>query len=190
MSPIWNFSSIGQTLNQPNFWSWVDKVGGTSKAGVSVTNANALTSTAYYAGVTLIAQTLAQVPLILYKRLERGKERAISEQLYRVLHDEPNPYMDAMTFKETQQGHLLTWGNSYAEIEREPDGQVRYLWPLRPDRMQVKWQNGEIVYIYSLASGSSVQINYKDMFHIPAFGFDGLIGYDPITLAREARMRK
>lgn len=186
MGKVWSFSSIGQTLNQGNFWTWVDKLGGTSKAGVSVTNSNALTSTAYYAGVTLIAQTLAQVPLILYKRLERGKERAISEQLYHVLHDEPNPYMSAYTYYETLQGHILTWGNAYAEIEWEPDGQVRHLWPLRPDKMQVKWKDGKIVYIYSLPAGENAEIKYKDILQIPGYGFDGLIGYDPITMVREA----
>ena len=78
--------------------------GPSSKSGISVSNSSALTSTAYYAGVTLIAQTLAQLPLLLYERLEpRGKRRASDHQLYSLLHDEPNPYMSAYAWKETAQ---------------------------------------------------------------------------------------
>lgn len=183
MSVLWGWIS-----NKP-FWSWadLDLFGRLAHSGVKVSNTNALTCTAYYAGVSLIAQTLAQVPLPLYRRLERGKERAYDHQLYSLLHDEPNPYMCAFTFKETLQGHVLTWGNAFAEIEWEPNMDVpRALWPLRPNAMQVGLNKGELRYIYTLPSGETVTLPANRILHIPGFGFDGLIGYDPITLVREA----
>lgn len=178
MGTLW-----GMISNKP-FWQWPE-AGISSKAGVRINNENSLTCTAYYAGVTLISQTLAQVPLPLYKRLQRGKERAYGHPLYSVLHSEPNPYMSAFAFKEALQGHILTWGNAFAEIEWEGE-YVRNLWPLRPDCMQIAWDKGELFYIYTLPGGEQVRLSADNVLHIPGFGFDGVIGYDPITLVREA----
>jgi HK97 family phage portal protein len=187
MGKIWNFSSINSSFSQKPFWSWVDSLTGrASKAGVNISNQNSLTLSAYYSGVTLISQVLAYVPLIVYKRLERGKERAINHSLYSVLHDQPNPFMTAYDFKETLQGHVLTWGNAYAEIEWEDLYNVRWLWPLRPDRMTVKYDNGEVLYDYQLPDGNPFTLPSRNVLHIPGFGFNGLIGYDPMTLMREA----
>jgi len=175
---------------QRPFWdkSMLTWAGLSSKAGVPVSNTNALTSTAYYAGVTLIAQTLAQLPLLLYERLEpRGKRRATEHQLYSLLHDEANPYMSAYAWKETAQGHVLTWGNHYSEIDWDMTAGVpRGLYPLRPDQMRVEWEEGKLVYKYRLPDGTGVKLRPDQVLHIPGFGFDGVIGYDPITLAREA----
>ena len=179
MGVLWGF-----TKAKP-FWQWSDSFGPLAKSGIHINKSNALTCTAYYAGVTLIAQTLAQVPLPLYKRVERGKERAQGHQLYSLLHDEPNPYMCAFTFKETLQGHILTWGNAFAEIEWEGDV-VRALWPLKPNCMQIGWKGGKLVYVYTVPGGDQVTLSDKNILHIPGFGFDGIIGYDPITLVREA----
>jgi HK97 family phage portal protein len=179
-----------KTLLHKPFWSYVDTIalGRESEAGIKISNSSALTSIPYFSGVNLISQTLAQVPLILYKRLSpRGKERGYQHQLYRILHEEPNEFMSAFTFKETLQGHLLTWGNAYAEIDWEPRQKiVRALYPLRPDRMQVVWEDGKIVYKYALPGDTGGKLPAWRILHIPGFGFDGLVGYDPITLAREA----
>lgn len=187
MGKIWNFSSINSSFSQKPFWNWVDSLTGRStKAGITISNQNSLTLSAYYSGVTLISQVLAYVPLIVYKRLERGKERATDHSLYSVLHDRPNPFMTAYDFKETLQGHVLTWGNAYAEIEWEDLYNVRWLWPLRPDRMTVKYNNGDVLYDYQLPDGTPVTLPSHNVLHIPGFGFNGLIGYDPMTLMREA----
>ena len=85
--------------------------------GANVTQNTALNCVPYFAGVRLIAETVGQLPLIEYRRLKpRGKERATNRILYRLLHDEPNPEMDAISFKESLQGQAITWGNAFAEI--------------------------------------------------------------------------
>jgi HK97 family phage portal protein len=177
---------------QKPFWSWVDRIGsggGYSKTGLTINADNALGCSAYYAGVTLIAQTVGQVPLMLYERLEpRGKKRATDNQLYDLLHDAPNPEMPAYTFKETLQGHLLTWGNAYCEIQWDPLYEIpTALWILRPDKMLVRRnEKGAIEYIYTLPNGNTGILPPKNVLHIPGFGYDGLIGYDPLTLWKEA----
>lgn len=185
----WTFSSIGKTFTQPYFW--LDKyLDGdvVAHSGVTLSNQSALGITAYYSGVTQIAQTVAQLPLILYTRDGRAKSRATDHQLYSILHDEPNEWMTSFTLRETLQGHLLTWGNAFAEIDWDLSGRepvVQGLFPLRPDRMQLSWENKRLVYLYTV-DGEQVKLSPMQVLHIPGFGFDGLIGYDPITLFKEA----
>jgi len=158
-----------------------------SNTGASVTETTALSVVTVYACVRILSETLASLPLHLYKRLERGKHRAIEHPLYQILHDIPNPEMNSFTFRETLMAHLVTWGNAYAEIEWDNYTKVKALWPLRPDRMQVWRENDQIIYKYYLpnAAGMVTLPSYR-VWHIPGLGFDGLVGYPPITLAREA----
>ena len=163
----------GTITNKP-FWQWsYENLGIEAKSGVQVTHNNALSSSAYYSGVSLIAQTMAQVPLMVYRRLDRGKERAVDHNLYHVLHDEPNEYMAACTFKEVLQGHILTWGNAFAYINWEGDV-IQSLIPLRPVCVQINWDNGKLSYTYTLPNGEQAAIKDSQMLHIPGFGFDGI----------------
>jgi len=162
-------------------------IGRAAATGVMVTEGTALYSTAVWACVRLLAETTASLPLPVYRRLKpRGKERASDHHLYDILHNAPNPEMSSFSFREALQGHLATWGNAYAEIEWAGNGQVKALWPLRPDKMRVARQDGEIKYVYMLPDGTQVVLSAWRIFHIPGFGYDGLVGYSPIRMAREA----
>ena len=143
---------------------------------------------AFTAGIRLIAEDIASMPLITYERLERGKRRAPEHPAYAMLHDAPNPEMTSMVFRETGVGHLYAWGNWYAEKELNGLGLPTRLWPLRPDRMTVAIDrtNGKRVYKYRLPDGSGVIIPAERMFHVPGWGFDGLVGYSRVTLMRRA----
>jgi len=72
-----------------------------SSAGVAVSEYTALQATAVYACVRILAETVASLPLPLYRRLDRGKEKALKHPLYSLLHDLPNPDMTGFTFRET-----------------------------------------------------------------------------------------
>ena len=158
-------------------------------AGVTVTEKTALHSTAVFACVRVLAETIASLPLPIYRRLDpRGKQRAPEHPLYRILHDQPNPYMTSFAFRETLMGHLGTWGNAYAEIDWTSGGQVKALWPLRPDRMkEIKYNKaGNLVYVYRLPDGTDKTFLAYQILHIPGMGFDGFMGYSPIRMARDA----
>ena len=111
-----------------------------------------------------------------------------------MLHDEPNPEMTSFIFRETLMTHLLLWGNAYAQIIRNGKGEILALYPLMPNRMKVdRDRSGVIVYEYPrssgdarTSSGSVVLLKAKDVLHIPGLGFDGLVGYSPIAMARNA----
>lgn len=161
----------------------------TTATGVSVTNNTALNCVPYFAGVRLYAETMGQVPLIEYRRLARGKERATDQAVYYLLHDEPNPEMSAQSMKEALEAHKVSWGNAFAEIDWDMDSGVpRALWPLRPDKMQVGRDSvtKKLIYVYTLPDGQKVILPDWRVWHMPGVGFDGIIGYDSVYLAREA----
>jgi len=112
-----------------------------------------------------------------------------------LLHDEPNPEMTSFAFRETLMSHLLLWGNAYAQIIRNARGEVIALYPLMPNKMTVdRDQSGRLFYSYqrgsedpnTLGKSTQVTLSPSDVLHIPGLGFDGLIGYSPIAMAKNA----
>lgn len=168
---------------------------GNSSSGKAVTERSAMQMTAVYACVRILSEAVAGLPLHFYRYREDGsKEKAIDTNLYHLLHDEPNPEMSSFVFRETLMTHLLLWGNAYAQIIRNGKGEVIALYPLMPNKMQVdRDENGNLYYTYTRSEvepntmkGASVVLSPKDVLHIPGLGFDGLVGYSPIAMAKNA----
>ncbi len=169
--------------------------GGTT-AGKPVNEHTAMQMTAVYSCVRILAETLAGLPLHVYKYNDSGgKEKHLKHPLYRLLHDEPNPEMTSFTFRETLMSHLLLWGNAYAQIIRNARGEVIALYPLMPNKMTVdRDKNGRLFYLYqrsiddtpTLGKDGLVYLDPSDVLHIPGLGFDGLVGYSPIAMAKNA----
>ena len=146
----------------------------------------AMQTTAVYACVRILAETIASLPLNIYRSTGNGKEKAIDHQLYYLLHDEPNPEMTSFVFRETLMSHLLLWGNAYAQIIRDGRGKVLALYPLLPDRMTVdRTTEGQLYFEYRKDTGYVI-LRPEDILHIPGLGFDGLVGYSPIAMAKNA----
>ena len=151
--------------------------------------------TAVYSCVRILAEAVAGLPLHFYKYKDDGsKEKALDNSLYHLLHDEPNPEMSSFVFRETLMTHLLLWGNAYAQIIRNGKGEIVALYPLMANKMQVdRDENGQLYYIYTRSSdeaktmkGVTVYLSPRDVLHIPGLGFDGLVGYSPIAMAKNA----
>jgi len=168
--------------------------GGTT-SGKPVNEHTAMQMTAVYSCVRILAEAVAGLPLHLYKYTDSGgKEKALSHPLYFLLHDEPNPEMSSFVFRETLMTHLLLWGNAYAQIIRNGKGEVIALYPLMPNRMSVdRDSSGALYYTYTKYSDEAptmksmtVTLRPSDVFHIPGLGFDGLVGYSPIAMAKNA----
>jgi HK97 family phage portal protein len=155
--------------------------------GKDISPESALSVSAAYACIRGIAETTAMLPKILYRRLPGGgKRRAFEHPLYPIIHDAINPEHTAQTGWELGAGHACAWGNAYYQIVRNKGGQVAELWPLRPDRMEVDRKDGVKVYHYRQADGSPRNFAAKEIMQVPGFGFDGLVGYSPIQMARNA----
>lgn len=188
------FRSRDKPTNALNGSSYRFFLGG-SIAGKAVTERSAMQMTAVYSCVRILAEAIAGLPLHLYcYKEDGGKEKALWHPLYLLLHDEPNPEMSSFVFRETLMTHLLLWGNAYAQIIRNGKGEVVALYPLMPNRMVVdRDPKGQLYYTYQMASSDAptmengtVVLKPSDVLHIPGLGFDGLVGYSPIAMAKNA----
>lgn len=168
---------------------------GRTTSGKSVNERTAMQTTAVYSCVRILAEAVASLPLHIYCYTDAGKERVISHPLYHILHDEPNSEMTSFVFRETLMSHLLIWGNAYAQIIRDGAGRVIALYPLLPNKMEVeRSESGQLVYFYTCNSEENpnfketgrIRLRSEDVLHIPGLGFDGLVGYSPIALAKNA----
>ena len=151
--------------------------------------------TAVYACVRILSESIAGLPVHVYKYTDSGsKEKAIKHPLYRLIHDEPNPEMTSFVFRETLMTHLLLYGNAYAQIIRNGKGEVIALYPLMANRMSVdRDDKGCLYYQYQMQDSDAptmkngtVILKPSDVLHIPGLGFDGLVGYSPIAMAKNA----
>ena len=169
-------------------------MGGTT-SGKTVTERSAMQMTAVYSCVRILSEAVAGLPLHLYKYTDSGgKAMALDHSLYRLLHDEPNPEMSSFVFRETLMTHLLLWGNAYAQIIRNGKNEIVALYPLMPNKMSVdRDENGRLYYTYYRGSDEAIKnkefavmLQPSDVLHIPGLGFDGLVGYSPIAMAKNA----
>lgn len=168
---------------------------GRTHAGKRVTDRTALQHTVVYACVRVLSEAIAQLPLHVYKYTNNGKERVPMHPLYFLLHDQPNPEMTSFIFRETLMFHLLIYGNAYAQIIRNGRGEVIGLYPLMPDKIKVdRDERNRLIYIYSryeeanpnLKEQGDIVLRQEDVLHILGLGFDGLVGYSPIAMAKNA----
>lgn len=159
-----------------------------SSAGVTITESNALTVADVYKCVTVIRETVAMLPWELRRNLDpRGSQAARGHNLYSILHDEPNDMMTSFTFKEAMLSHLLLWGRHASYIERNPTtGKIVALWPLRPDRVRYKIENGQRWWYVASDRGQEAQFWDDEILWIPAFTTDGYNSVSPIRLHCEA----
>ena len=196
---IMNLFGFGQARDKP-----VDKAAdagysflfGRTTSGKPVNERTAMQTTAVYACVRILAEAVASLPLHVYEYQDDGGKKLVHDHpLYYLLHDEPNPEMTSFVFRETLMSHLLIWGNAYAQIIRDGAGRVLGLYPLLPDKMEVQRDDrGNIYYVYSRNSDENptfmeygnIKLKAEDVLHIPGLGFDGLIGYSPIAMAKNA----
>lgn len=153
--------------------------------GVNVTEFTANNFAAVFNAVSIIAGTIAHLPLVVFEKSPLGKMPAETHPVYNLLRYSPNDRMSASVFRETMQSHLLNWGNCYAEIERNGRGDVVGLWPLPPDRIKPTIIGNDIRYLISIG-GKEQELFKEDVFHIPGLGYDGVVGYGIITLARNS----
>lgn len=167
---------------------------GQSTSGKTVTQRSAMQMTAVYSCVRILAEAIAGLPLHVFEYTDTGMTKALDHPLFALLHDEPNPEQTSFVFRETLMTHLLLWGNAYAQIIRNGKGEVIALYPLMPDKMTVnRDEDGNLYYEYLTVGDDlrqqktmTVRLLPSEVLHIPGLGFDGLVGYSPIAMAKNA----
>lgn len=177
-----------------SFWQWLEDHDGygAAAAGVSVTNESAMRQVGVLACINLLSETIASLPLTVFRRTAAGgKEVATDHDAYLVLHSTWNEFQSSFTGRETMEAHLDARGNAYALIERDGAGYTVGLWIVPPNCIEPAIEGGRLWYRITNDGTSWLGIKpgvYKadDVLHIHGLGFDGLKGYNPIQLARDA----
>jgi HK97 family phage portal protein len=159
-----------------------------SVAGVTVTADSALRNMTVLACMRIIGQSLASVPLILYRRDGRQRTRATDHPVYSVLSQTANSEMTAYEVRETRIAHCMAWGNAYAEIQYDSNYAVRGLWPLAPDRVGVERNaTGRLQYTYwSDAMGQGFVLPGYRVLHLRYTMIRGVLGMSPMRQAMNA----
>ena len=150
-----------------------------------VNPATAQSISAVYACVGAISETVASLPLILYRRKDEDRERATDHPLYKVLHEQANEHQTALEFREWMQACVLLRGNAFARIVTGWDGQVRQLLPISPDNVQVLLVGDKLAYDVTDRHGKRERLLAGEVLHLRhRAGDDGVMGVSPIAAAR------
>lgn len=156
-----------------------------TESGAVVSPDTAMRISAFYACLRVLAESLAQVPCILYRKTPTGKEKAEDHSLFHLLHESPNGFQTAFDFFELMQIFLGVRGNAYA-LKTVVRGELRELLPISPDRVTVRQQpDWSVIYDVSMPDGSIVPTPPERMFHVPGLGFDGVRGLSPLLYHKE-----
>lgn len=165
----------------PSLWN----LRGNDSSGENVTEQTALTYSAVFNAISLISGAIGSLPLHLMKRSGERKETETTHPLYDVMHTKANPYMTAMAVRECLMAHILAWGNGYAEKISDGLGRVRELWPIAPNRVTPRMEDGELVYEITV-DGDRVVMPRAKILHVPGLGFDGFVGYSIVSMAAKS----
>lgn len=167
---------------------WFEPVSVRSATGLRVSPDGALRLSAVYACVRILSETMASLPIVLYrKREDGGKDRVTDHWLYRLLCRRPNRYQNPFEWREMLQGHLALRGNAYCQIITNPSGEITELLPIHPDRVRVEvMRSGEFRYRITDRFGDETVLARSAVWHLRGLSSDGVMGMNPIELARES----
>ena len=167
---------------------WFEPVSARTSSGMRVTPDASLRLSAVYACVRILSETMASLPIVLYrKRADGGKERVTDHWLHTLLCRRPNRYQNPFEWREMLQGHLALRGNAYNQIITNPRGEIMELIPIHPDRVRMELlRSGEFRYRVTDRFGDELVLPSGDVWHLKGLSSDGLMGMSPIELARES----
>ena len=172
--------------------SWGDfnfePVSARSVSGLRVSADAAMRLAAVYACVRILSETMASLPLVVYRaRADGGKDRVTDHWLYRVLGKKPNRYQNPFEWREMLQGHLALRGNAFCQILTNGRGEIIELIPIHPDRVRMELlPGGDFRYRIRDQAGQEMVLPRGEIWHLRGLSSDGLMGLSPIELSRES----
>lgn len=165
-------------------WSYMGG-GMSTQAGVRISEQNSLGIAAVWAAIRNISEDISKLGLPLYRYADKDRdtrEKVYDHPVFEILNEKPNAEMSAMTFRESLTSHMLGYGNAYAEIIRNGKGDLVGLELLEPQKVEVKRIENELFYKYD----NSVTLPARKVLHIKGLGYNGLVGYSVVRIARES----
>jgi len=161
--------------------------GAVSNSGTTVNSETAMRLSAVYACVRVLAESVAQLPLVYYERSGNRKDRATGQRLYSLLHDAPNSFQTSFEWRETKMAHLCLKGRAYSFINRSVTGEILELLPMMPDKVELT-QNKDysLSYVFTDADNNKIPLRQDQVFRLTGMSFDGVNGISPIAYQRES----
>ena len=155
------------------------------------TNINTQTAmkyTAVFACVRVLSETLASMPIMLYRKKTDGDRESKNDlAVYDILHNAPNDEMSPFNFKEACMVALNTGGNAVCERLVNRYGQLVGLYPYPWSMVQIDRNKETGRLVYKIRDGTKLrELDRSQVFHIPGLSFDGVIGMTPIEYAGSA----
>ncbi len=159
-----------------------------SVSGMRVSADSAIRLAAVYACVRILSETMASLPLVVYRaRADGGKDRVTDHWLYRLLGKKPNRYQNPFEWREMLQGHLALRGNAFCQILANGRGEITELIPIHPDRVRMELlTEGDYRYRIQNQPGHELVLPRGEVWHLRGLSSDGLLGLSPIELSRES----
>ena len=179
-----------------NIWTWLGGSGSSRNAGdqtsgpmgyataspVDVTEDSAMQLSAVWACVRLLSETVASLPVNVYRKTPKGRELAPDHWLSLLMARKPNRYQTKVEFFETLMLNLALHGNAYAKITKV-GGQIRSLLPLMASQIETKLlPDGSVVHLYH-ADGNVDVLSSDSVWHVKLYG-NGIVGKSPLAFGR------
>lgn len=168
--------------------NWLENIAPETSSGVSISPNTALRHTAVFACNRVLSESIASLPLTIYKEDDKGnREKAKNHPLYDILHATPNAETTTMQWRETMITSLNMKGNHYTQIIRDNAGRVNSLWSLETDRITVKRLEStkELIFIYNTGT-KEIALKFEEVLNVCGLSLDGMTGISPITYNRES----
>lgn len=182
--------SATSSLENPSNWLLDWSAGGYTSSGVAVTEESSLTLSAVYACNRVLAESIAQLPISLYRRSDAGEVlKADRRPENKLLATSPSPFYTSYKFRETLQFHLGIRGNCYSKIYRDGRGGAKELRILNPQFVQSFWYENKLWYEVQPGAYEGQKqreiLTPAEVLHIAALSSDGITGRSPIQVLRE-----
>lgn len=187
-------SNIAEKRSVSSYNHWISRLTSSlqSQSGKLVTPETALYTSAVFACIRVISETVASLPLMIYRPATGGgKEVFAAHPLYTILHDSPNPYQTHFEFFEMETSHVALRGNAFSVIVRDQKDRIKGFVPLDPNRITVEvggtFDSPDIIYRYTpQITGKQETYKASEIWHIKGMSSDGIIGLSPLEMARES----
>jgi HK97 family phage portal protein len=174
------YPSVGSATNPSE--KLIAALGGqATDAGVKIDQDSAITISAVWRAVNILSGTLASLPLKVYQIQKDGTRQSVATHPAQSLMKKPNSLMTDFIFRETMMALLLLWGNAYAVIRRDGDGEILELILVHPDDVIVTKYQNKLYYNVRTDTSQYVTLPQENILHIPGIGFNGLVGKSVIT---------
>lgn len=167
---------------------WYNPIGASTFSPIRITPDSAMQSTAVIGCVKVISETIAGLPLPLYRKQGDGKKRETNHVIAKLLSTTPCPWMTSFEWREMMTAFVLLRGNAYAQKVKSRRGELISLNPLNPTWMKVSLntESSELEYRYKVRGLNEILLEQDEVFHLKGYSTDGITGISVISMAANA----